>query len=54
MEAKNARKKFRRRPLVVGRDYGVVEGDGHRILGPILSQTTVLCDPAAPISSFSE
>jgi hypothetical protein len=30
MEAKNARKKLRRRALVVGRDDGVVEGDGHR------------------------
>jgi len=29
MEAKNARKKLRRCPLVVGRDDGVVEGDGH-------------------------
>src|SRR5215471_369143 len=29
-EAKNARKKLRRCPLVVGRDDGVVEGDGHR------------------------
>src|SRR6516165_9129382 len=30
MEAKNARKKIRRRSLVVGRDDGVVEGDRHR------------------------
>jgi hypothetical protein len=30
MEAKNARKKLRRCPLVVGRDDCVVEGDGHR------------------------
>ena len=30
MEAKNARKKLRRSSLVVGRDNGVVEGDGHR------------------------
>src|ERR1700752_245135 len=30
MEAKNARKKLRRSPLVAGRDDGVVEGDGHR------------------------
>src|ERR1700746_1718508 len=30
MEAKNARKKLRRCPLVAGRDDGVVEGDGHR------------------------
>jgi hypothetical protein len=30
MEAKNAREKLRRRPLVVGRDDCVVEGDGHR------------------------
>src|SRR5215472_5071725 len=29
MEAKNARKKLRRCPLVAGRDDGVVEGDGH-------------------------
>src|SRR5262249_7241502 len=31
MEAKNARKKLRRCPLVAGRDDGVVEGDGHRM-----------------------
>src|SRR5271156_890660 len=30
METKNARKIFRRRPLITGRDDGVVEGDGHR------------------------
>ena len=30
MEAKNARKRLRRCPLVAGRDDGVVEGDGHR------------------------
>src|SRR5262249_41551014 len=30
MQAKNARKKLRRRSLIVGRDDGVVEGDGHR------------------------
>ena len=30
MEAKNARKKLRRCPLIAGRDDGVVEGDGHR------------------------
>src|SRR5215472_12171216 len=30
MEAKNARKKFRRCPLVAGWDDGVIEGDGHR------------------------
>ena len=30
METKNARKKLRRCRLVVGRDDGVVEGDGHR------------------------
>jgi hypothetical protein len=29
MEAKNARKKLRRCPLVAGRDDGVVEDDGH-------------------------
>ena len=30
MEAKNARKKLRRCPLIAGRDDGVIEGDGHR------------------------
>src|SRR5580704_3629902 len=30
MEAKNARKKLRRRPLIAGRDNGVIEGHGHR------------------------
>src|SRR5215468_12138848 len=30
MEAENPRKKLRRRPLIAGRDDGVVEGDGHR------------------------
>ena len=30
MEAKNARKKLCRCPLVAGRNDGVVEGDGHR------------------------
>src|SRR5215831_7390868 len=30
IEAKNARKKLRRCPLVAGRDDGVVEDDGHR------------------------
>ena len=30
MEAKNPRKKLRRSSLVVGRDNGVVEVDGHR------------------------
>src|SRR6516225_11377594 len=30
LEAKNARKKLRRCPLVVGREDSVVEGDGHR------------------------
>jgi hypothetical protein len=30
IEAKNARKKLRRCPLIMGRDDGVVEGDGHR------------------------
>ena len=30
MEAKNARKKLRRCPLIAGRDDGMVEGDGDR------------------------
>ena len=30
METKNVGKKLRRRPLIAGRDDGVVEGDGHR------------------------
>jgi hypothetical protein len=34
MEAKNARKKLRRRPLIAGRDDSVVEGDGHRKTSP--------------------
>src|SRR5580700_9390600 len=34
MEAKHARKKLRRCPLIAGRDDGVVEGDGHRKTSP--------------------
>src|SRR5580765_4767205 len=30
MEAKNARKKLRRCPLIAGRNDSVIEGDGHR------------------------
>ena len=30
MEAKNARKKLRRCSLIASRNYGVVEGNGHR------------------------